>query len=220
MKTKKKLLVTGCGRSGTLYITSYLQKLGLDVRHEEPVPPNGVMGQDGMVSWFMAVDDANPPMGPSSNHYEFEFVLHLVRHPLKVIASVAQFIFKLDLKSYKYIKKHCGFTHWPEFSQSIEKEKLIECAAEYWLCWNKLTNSIATHRARVEFLNDDITSLFNDLALILNTEVTNEIPKTVNSRSKYIQDTIWILSWEKLYAIEPCLAEKVNILANEYGYSN
>lgn len=103
MKTKKKLLVTGCGRSGTLYITSCLQKLGLDVRHEEPVPPNGVMGKDGMVSWFMTVDDSNPALGPGRKYYEFEYVLQLVRHPLKVIASVDQFIFKLDIKYYKYI---------------------------------------------------------------------------------------------------------------------
>ena len=217
---KKKLLVTGCGRSGTLYITSYLQKLGLDVRHEEPVPPNGVMGKDGMVSWFMAADDPNPPMGPGRSHYEFEYVLHLVRHPLKVIASVAQFIFKLDIKSYKYIKKHCRFDHWPTFSPTLEKELLIKLATEYWLCWNKITNSIATHRARIEFLDEDIFPLLDVLSLTSNIEVTNDIPKTVNSRSKHIDDEIWSLSWAQLHEIEPDLFDKVKVLAKEYGYND
>ena len=71
---KKKLLVTGCGRSGTLYITSYFQKLGLDVRHENPIPPNGVMGNDGMLSWYMAVDDPNPPLAERVKTLSIEYV--------------------------------------------------------------------------------------------------------------------------------------------------
>lgn len=216
---KKKLLVTGCGRSGTLYITSYLQKLGLDVRHEEPVPPNGVMGKEGMVSWFMAADDPNPPMGPGRTHYEFEYILHLVRHPLKVIASVAQFIFKLDIKSYKYIKRHCGFTHWPVFSPSLEKDLLIKLAAEYWICWNEKTERIATHRARVEFLNEDISSLLDELGLTFNIDVISEIPKRVNSRTKFIKDDIWTLSWKELHDINSDLAEKAEVLAKIYDYN-
>lgn len=217
---KKKLLVTGCGRSGTLYLTSYLQKLGLDVRHENPIPPNGVMGKDGMISWFMAADEPNPPMGPGRSHYEFEYVLHLVRHPLKVIASVAQFILKSDIRSYKYIKKYCGFTHWPEFSQSFEQEQLYKFAMEYWLGWNNLTNNIATHRARVEFLDDDISLLLNEFGLTSNTVVTDMISKNINSRSNYIQDEIWSLSWSHLYGIDKALADKVEMMAKEYGYNN
>ena len=220
MKKEKKLLVTGCGRSGTLYITSYLQKLGLDVRHEEPIPPNGVMGNDGMVSWFMSADDPSPPMGPGRSQYEFKYILHLVRHPLKVIASVAQFIFKLDIKSYKYIKKHCGFTHWPTFSQSIKKDELLKCAAEYWLCWNNLTNNIATHRARIENLDEDISPLLETLELTLNNVMTNEISKTTNSRSKYLKDDAWLLSWTSLYEIDQDLAERVKMLSIEYGYKD
>ena len=218
MKTKKKLLVTGCGRSGMLYVTSYIQKLGLDVRHENPVPPNGVMGKDGMVSWFMAADDPSPPMGPGRPHYEFKYTLQLVRHPLKVIASVAQFIFKLDMKSYKYIKNHCGFDHWPVFSQSIEKNKLMELAAEYWLCWNKKTESIATHRARVEYLNEDIILLLESLNVAPAFELTNDIPKNENSRKEYIKEEIWILNWNELNEISQELTEKVKILSNQYGY--
>jgi hypothetical protein len=46
---RKKLLITGCGRSGTLYAAAVWQSLGLDIRHERHVPPNEVMGADGMV---------------------------------------------------------------------------------------------------------------------------------------------------------------------------
>ena len=45
---RRKLLVTGCARSGTLYTTMALRALGLDVRHERPIWPNGRMGRDGI----------------------------------------------------------------------------------------------------------------------------------------------------------------------------
>ena len=40
-----KVLVIGCGRSGTLYTATVLQLLGIDVGHELP-------GRNGMVSWW------------------------------------------------------------------------------------------------------------------------------------------------------------------------
>jgi hypothetical protein len=66
---RKRLLITGCGRSGTLCAPKIWQSLGLDIRHERPVQQDGVMGIDGFASWFMAADDPKPPSGLSSLDY-------------------------------------------------------------------------------------------------------------------------------------------------------
>ena len=105
-KEHRKLLITGCGRSGTLYATELWRALGLDIQHERPVPPNGVMGEDGVASWFLAVDDPEPPSGPSTQNYEFGITIHQVREPLKVIASVAQFILREGQKAPDFIERH------------------------------------------------------------------------------------------------------------------
>jgi len=62
-------LITGYGRSGTLYTANLLIKLGYKVGHE-------FVDRDGIVSW-MHLDRAN----------DFETVIHQVRHPLKVLSS-------------------------------------------------------------------------------------------------------------------------------------
>jgi len=40
-ENKKKLLITGCGRSGTLYTAEVFRSLGLDIQHERDYRPDG-----------------------------------------------------------------------------------------------------------------------------------------------------------------------------------
>jgi len=64
------LIVVGCPRSGTRFISRLLMEHGMDVGHE-------VWGRDGIASWHLT--------------YEREFphpVVHQVRDPLAVIASL------------------------------------------------------------------------------------------------------------------------------------
>ena len=68
-EVRPKVLITGCGRSGTSYMSSLMRKTGLDMPHE-------VMGRDGMVGWQQARDTSG-----------FDIVLHQVRHPLRAISS-------------------------------------------------------------------------------------------------------------------------------------
>ena len=77
----KKVLVTGCGRSGTGYMCTFLKASGLDVHHE-------YMGADGSVSWLMGATVDKAPWGPLAKGFHFEHVFHQVRNPLKVIQSL------------------------------------------------------------------------------------------------------------------------------------
>jgi hypothetical protein len=81
---EKRLLVTGCGRSGTKFIAALLQNLGMDVRHEQ-------MGADGIATWCMAVESDDSPWGGGRRGVHFKTILHQVRHPLKVIPSLLTF---------------------------------------------------------------------------------------------------------------------------------
>jgi len=48
-ENKKKLLITGCGRSGTLYTAEVFRSLGLDIQHERDYRPDGNGITDPMV---------------------------------------------------------------------------------------------------------------------------------------------------------------------------
>ncbi|KAH8050058.1 hypothetical protein JL722_11590 [Aureococcus anophagefferens] len=98
-RTPSRLLVTGAGSSGTLYVAKLLRRSGLGFSHDDwdrcPCP-----GRDGAVSWVHAfsartVAAAGGPRtcpGPSwswgrDKDLRFDAVVHLVRDPLKTIAS-------------------------------------------------------------------------------------------------------------------------------------
>ena len=75
-------LITGCGRSGTMYMAKMLQSAGLDVGHE-------ALGQDGVVSSIWAVaDDWYPSYHQQRKRPAFDVVLHQVREPLATIGSL------------------------------------------------------------------------------------------------------------------------------------
>ena len=66
--TGKGIYVAACARSGTVYMTKVLQKLGYDIQHEKT-------GSDGSVGYHLAI-------------IKPEGCFHQVRHPLKQISSM------------------------------------------------------------------------------------------------------------------------------------
>ena len=83
--TMQQALVTGTGRCGTGYVAQTLQNLGIDVTHEgrfTVAGPNEACTSAVDVSW-MAVPWLKQQRGP---------MVHLVRHPLDVIASLNEML--------------------------------------------------------------------------------------------------------------------------------
>lgn len=82
---KKKVLVIGSPKSGTTYMAWLLRELGLRVEHER-------MGEDGTVNaaWLVAKIENDPLFKEEKGrqHFMFDRVIHLVRHPLATIASL------------------------------------------------------------------------------------------------------------------------------------
>ena len=161
----KKLLITGCARSGTAYISEFLQNCGLDVPHE-------VSGEFGCVSWMMAADDCMAPWGEGSLGYEFELVFHQVRNPLKCIAS----LFANEPLVGEYI-----FKHVPEINPSESK---LTRAAKYWYYWNLLAEKKADWTYRIEDLEQVIGEMSSKLDVDLDIEKMKLISKETNHRKE------------------------------------
>jgi hypothetical protein len=216
---RRKLLITGCGRSGTFYAAEVWRSLGLDIRHERPVTPHGSMGKDGAASWFMAVDDPNPPFGPSAAEYRFDFTLQIVRHPLKVIASIAQFILQHGYASPVYIEHHAPETQLSFEERLLEpKEQLILRAARYWYHWNSLAQAKADETLQVEQLIPALPQLCASLGVEYKPGVADKISKKTNARWQYIREDPWTVEWMEIEALDRDLSEKIRDLASSYGY--
>lgn len=128
---RKRLLVTGCPRSGTTYISQLLGMLNIDCAHER-------MGADGTVSSFFNVEDEvvdyivpDAYEAPFSEH-EFERIVLLVREPWACIHSMRA---NLPMATWDWLQMHC-----PEIDLHLELEhqpRPLEAVAAFWLRWNQ-----------------------------------------------------------------------------------
>ena len=99
------LLITDTPRSGTVYVTTALRNIGLQVHDDWGNPQS-----DGMVSWIHVMyEQRDEYFGPGKlrGGGKFATVYHLVRDPLKSITSIAFTEPLLKIPQYlKYLKKH------------------------------------------------------------------------------------------------------------------
>lgn len=126
-----KVLVTGCGRSGTKWLADVLQSLGLDMKHEGE-------GKLGAVSWCLAAGSLDLPSWHGPVTTTDWLIFHLVREPLATIGSLTT----MRRASYEWAARHVpldpfGWDPW-------------KLALHYWVLWNELVSSRAILRVRVE----------------------------------------------------------------------
>ncbi len=225
----KKLLITGCGRSGTGYITFLLRRLGMGVEHDR-------MGKEGIVTWLLAVDAESVPWGLSPRRqFAFDAIFHQVRYPLDVIRSLSTF--KDD--SWKFICDH---------TPCRLDEPLVLRSAKYWYYWNSKAEEIAHWRYRIEDISSVFETMCEQLHVVPNKEILDMLPTDINTRnqrrlfriyekfcercrvnpSSYIRYRLlgnrsnkineMKVSWDALHALDPAVYEKVRRKAVEYGY--
>lgn len=133
------LIVTGCQRSGTLTMSKIL---GIPhekqfIPEENPLDIPSVVSE---VSWMAApfLKDI-----PTAN------VLHIVRHPMKVINSILGIgIFNLNSPEKELHDPYREFIykHIPIDQNATD----IGQALQYWLLWNELIEPYATARILIE----------------------------------------------------------------------
>jgi hypothetical protein len=227
-ESRSKVLITGCGRSGTRYIVALLIKHGLDVRHEE-------LGRDGVASWTMAVDSTRTPWGPGRRGRTFDNVFHQVRSPLKVIPSMAEF----KDRSWRYICK------W--IPCEIDEPPLLR-AAKYWYHWNVHAEKIAQWRYRVEDFKEVYPEFCARLGITADHALLEALATDINTRSHgrllHLYDELCLklglypvqairtllsraerkeakperLTWPVLENLDAPLTRLIQAKAQEYGY--
>lgn len=194
--------------------------MGLDIRHERPIAHHGIMGKDGAASWLMAVNDPNPPFGPSAADYEFDVIIHQVRHPLKVIASVAQFILAKGRFAKDYIENNVPQTKIDdEEEDSLKSDRqFILQAARYWYYWNLISEEKATVTVQVEQLSKEILHLCELVGTDYRAGNLENISPKINGRQFYLDEELWTVDWKDLEELDFDLTEKLRNLAIRYGY--
>ncbi|MEX1012370.1 MAG: hypothetical protein WD595_02375 [Waddliaceae bacterium] len=192
---ERSLMITGCARSGTTFITKFLKLNQLNVGHERD-------GLFGVVSWTMAGDAFNTPWGPGANLYRFQHIFHQVRHPLKTIASAGN----EPLASWKYI-----MTFVPEIN--LNDPKIVK-GAKYWYYWNLLAEEKAEWTYRIEDIENQIDEMAARLEIQLDPLILEEIPTNTNTR-RYLD----VYTWDDLRdAVDEDLFYNIVEMANRYGY--
>lgn len=193
------LLITGCARSGTTYISDVLKLGGLDIQHEN-------VGKDGTSSWFMCIEADHVPWKhrPSAAGFNFDHIFHQVRHPLKVISSV---LGTEHRKAIKYFSENI-----PEIYD--KDTPLIKCA-KYWYYWNLYAEQKAEWRYQVEQIDSCLEEMGQRLGITLDKAILQQVPRDSNHRKMTTN-----LTWAQLKEEIPAnLFIKIQEMALRYGYS-
>lgn len=203
------IVITGCPRSGTRYISCVLQYLGKDVRHE-------YLGTNGVASagiaaaasrkLFMGHTRAFSAYTPKQVARAATVLLHQVRHPLDFLASAAQ---NLD-----------GF--WDDVGKIIphgQKDPPLLRAAKYWYHWNVLAEKLCQWTYRVEALSNLFDEFCRRTGARHDRSVFGTIPTNVGADMG-----VWYklkrvrVTWNNISALDRILCRKIRAKATEYGY--
>jgi hypothetical protein len=178
-----RFIVTGCARSGTLFMAEVLSGLGHPCGHEQLFTPATTTAPDfgelqGDVSWLAAPFIGELPAGT--------IVLHQVRDPLATVRSLVgvrmfqtkphplmQLRYRLqyhhirvarpitNARFVRFAADHCRGVFDPDDEPSR--------AAAYWVRWNRMIERAADRadllyrRYQVEALDDDLLVEFDHL---------------------------------------------------------
>lgn len=193
------LLITGCGRSGTHFSSELCKHMGLDVPHE-------AVGRDGAASWKHIVSGTFVYIGKNReveiDASGFTTIIHQVRHPLKVIASMQTF-------------SDSTWHHMAKFIDLDTKRSPVVRAMQAWVGWNELIEPKADWRFQVE----EIQACFPEFCrrIGLPEQPFPEVPaQSRDSRTARYKPLVL----SDLVKADPKLAGKVEALADRYGYAD
>lgn len=129
-----RLLVTGCGRSGTKWAARAVTAAGVGCGHEEAFSPYRQDIGDG--GWRAEASWCAAPFTPLAGTH----VVHLVRHPLLVVASL------VHRGSLDPSKRRWGIWAFQFHPEVAEIEDPVRRAAAHWVAWNRLVAADETVR--------------------------------------------------------------------------
>lgn len=208
----KDFLCVGHPRCGTASISNYFCQMGYDVRHEN-------MGNDGVSSWMLAVEDEYYPWGDVKDRFRYYFknIIHIVRNPFDAIPSIIlENKYSPENKSYEFRKKYIEIIlgiKFPDINfDAVDLKTEIELAIKTFLYWNKICKLLKpTCVCKLE----DISTIqkFNKNNVVIQTVVKNS--SKLYQGKKYNKPNITPQSYSE---INPILKEELKEFCDEYGY--
>ncbi len=159
---KLDYIITGTGRCGTAYAAKFLTREGIPCGHEEIFGPWGKRASEIMrQSNSELVADASWLAMPFLNEVGEAKVVHLVRHPQRVIASMLA-IGLFANKPPRDIRPYTAFAY--EHSDIGKYETEIERATAFYLYWN---GQISYRRpdAHIARIEDEPESILNAVGI-------------------------------------------------------
>lgn len=173
-----KIVVTGCPRSGTGYCAEALRRLGASVGHE-------TWEVDGTVSWMEA-----PARRPGV------LVVHVVRHPLLVIGSLAT----IAPASLHVLAAH---VHGADMS--------LRGRAKIWLGWTTIAAAGAMETVPTEEFAEKAPGFLRRAGIAVRDTADHAlVPKDMNSRPHAE------VTWEHLRKEDAFLATMVETRARKW----
>jgi hypothetical protein len=192
-----KILIIGCGRSGTRYASKVLRNCGLKIGHEREA------GEDGMTSWMSI---AKP-----EELEAFDVIFHQVREPLGVIAS------------FKTVMKRTWRTIAEVEPRISLEDSLLLRSMKYWLYWNQLCEEKAVKTYRVENMMKELPDILKAIDVGMTDEMrkkASNVPTNDHTRQKghKVSDTYEAVTWDDLECEDIIICTQIRDQAIRYGY--
>jgi hypothetical protein len=200
----KKILITGCGSSGTHYITRLLKNFQLDVDHEMVMKPNG------MISWWQTFENNNHDKNRNLTikHSDYDSILHQVRHPLGVISSICSYGWR---GFWSVVRNHIPI--------SI-KDNLLKHGMKYWYYWNLEAEKISKFTYQIENIENEIYRILDEYNIkYSNDEIRKKIDKINPVFTNKKLNSYKLYTWDDLENEDFELTQKIKELTLKYGYS-
>lgn len=179
--------ITGSPRSGTHYARKCFWDAGIRLAAEEGIE------RDGVCSWKLAGKNCRS---------RFRVIFHQVRHPLKTIGSLQT----MSDGEWECMEEYLAEVNLLKISNVVRRAML------FWLEWNRLAESIADYRYRVEDFAEEWLPLLAKAGFMLRP--LPEVSKRFNSRRKRYTP----LSWDDLRAADKSLEDSIRYVSWKLGY--
>ena len=214
-----KILITGCGRSGTQFLSKILKYHDLDFLHED------IRGKDGTISWFLMFDRQDIPYWNITKknyvnfkpnyHNRFNKKILLVRHPLDVITSVYNTFENISLE---YIIK-C-------ISEINNQDSKLLCVMKYYLYWNLEGLKTCDFYIKIENIEFDINKILNlyditkkNISHFSKKTHTRNIKEVESKNSTGIKKVYNKITWEDLENEDIYIANQIRGLCENLKYN-
>jgi hypothetical protein len=191
----KKVIITGCCRSGQRRTRSAFGQHKILVGYEQDLPETDIT-----ISWMLAVD-GDDYMGAHEPYWnrQVDEIWHNVRDPLRCIPSMASSI-KASLWMWQ-----CQYTGLHPASPAFPNRRMF--AANFWWKWNE---EVERRGPVWQYRIEDLDTVWPDM-----DERSREYQGAERDRLRPSDEP---LTYDEIKAWSPSVCDEVRRMAARYGY--